>query len=154
MNQYGDEPVKHDTGNKELDAILDKASADMRKRTLFNWAYRRMVRTERCLVDRDVAWVKHIAVVRTLLTALVFGVSMTIAIVTSPYLVTVPLIVVTTLLIMRGAMADDRVARAYRTGWLAGRSEMMSAYDEAQVRGLSDRAWAQATYERDVSVFW
>lgn len=48
-----------------------------------------------------------------------------------------------------GALSATRRASSYRSGWLAGRSQMISAMLEAQRRDLDASQWLQGELDRD-----
>ena len=52
----------------------------------------------------------------------------------------------------RTAILSARRAQAYRSGWLAGRQQMVMAMVEAQRRGITPVEWLTAEAERDWAV--
>jgi hypothetical protein len=67
-----------------------------------------------------------------------------------------PLAIIATLAIAlelgRVGIVGLRRAEAYRSGWLDGRSAMLSSLAEAHRRGLTVQEWVQGEMERQMSV--
>lgn len=80
-----------------------------------------------CLVGRD--WLQDVSVVAYLVSGVIVG-----------------------MCCGMGALAGIRRAQSYRSGWLAGRTTMITSMLEAQRRGMSITEWLDGEFARDAHV--
>lgn len=114
-----------------------------------DWAVDRARRTDAMLVARDQRhrrWV--VAFDLTLFTVAVVGTGLMPA-TGAPWQVRLVAGFVVGVEVGRCAVIGVRRAHAYRTGWLAGRSQMLWAMAEAQRRGMTQVEWLEGELARD-----
>lgn len=144
----------NDDERRQLAANMAELRAEMDKKTLWNWWWKRRQKMEHAYVDHDVATVRRIELTSLWFYFLALAVSLAVGLLATTFWVFLPLVLLTSWMAQRSAWLDRRAAHVYRDGWLLGRLDMLQSVAEARKRGLTEDEWMTACVERDFQVLW
>lgn len=145
------------TNGESFDRMIEDMKAQMERKTLMNWAIRRQQRYERSLVEgdrsarRDLFWRDVVGLVAVMAALLLLPWALP-GVGPLPELVFLAALTLLAVGAMHGVMGARRRAFAYRTGWLAGRTDMIMALRAADEQGMSRDEFETAELLRSLNV--